>query len=129
MLLLAHLALRHEEWSRAKLRVLVSSESEEEGGARLKDVEEMLAEVRIAAEAETHVGGLQPLIERSRESHLVFLPMVIRRGEFVHPFGTKLDSFLGDLPVSALVLAAEDVALDVDPDVADEGKNQEPPPA
>jgi hypothetical protein len=55
----------------------------------------------------------------SKDAALVFLPFGLKGSRSVDPFGDPLDKLLGRLPSVTLVLAAEDIDLDADPE---EGK-------
>jgi hypothetical protein len=107
---------RTGDWSAARLRLLVPlrRKGEEKLRARL---ETTLAEIRIAAEVETVSSfDRERLVERSRGSHLVFLPLRMVRDAVVDPFGASVAPLLEALPVVALVSATEDIELDAQPD-------------
>ena len=77
----------------------------------------MLDDVRI--EAEPHVienPDADSFIEYSAEAFLVFIPFRIKANQVVDPFGGSLDELLFLLPVVAMVLAAEDIELDAEPE-------------
>jgi hypothetical protein len=54
--------------------------------------------------------------EHSADASLVFLPFRLRGTRPLGPFDTPIDTLLKPLPVTALVLAAEDIDLDAEPE-------------
>jgi hypothetical protein len=115
-LLLAHLMTRTEPWEDARIRLLgmcCSSDATE----TVESLHKVLDEVRIPAEA---VLVEQPTAEvvtqRSADASLVFLPFRLRGNQPLGPFDGPLDRILAPLPVTALVLAAEDIDLDAEPE-------------
>jgi amino acid transporter len=122
MLLFAYLMTRSEEWSGARIRLLVPARGE---GAEklLGTVREMLEAARIDAEPTVVDGGAgDALAEHSRASSIVFLPLEIHGEHQVDPFGHEAKDVVRRLPVVALVMAAQNVELDAQPD---EGKRAE----
>jgi hypothetical protein len=119
MLLLAYLMTRSEDWEDSKIRVLASHNDKDPDEA-MEDLRKVLDEGRIGAEPEI-VGHLSAdvISENSSETTLVFLPFRIKGAQLVDPFGGQLEGLLSRLPVVALVLAAEDIDLDAEPE---EGK-------
>lgn len=119
MLLLAYLITRSDEWGEVRIRVLAACyhwESEE----TIKDLKNTLEEVRIEAEPEVVAkADANAIVEYSSESTLVFLPFRLRGNQLMDPFGGDLEDLLSRLPIVALVLAAEDIDLDAEPE---EGK-------
>lgn len=116
-LLLAYLMTRSDEWREAKIRVVAGASSEEAAEATRRRVEKMLDEVRITAEAEV-IAGLdsERIADLASDSALIFLPMRLRGDLVFDPFGESPEVVLEHLPVTALVAAAEDIELDVQPD-------------
>jgi hypothetical protein len=119
MLLLAYLMTRTEDWGEAKIRVLAPA-SKKDSERVLEGLRQTLEEVRITAEPEvvTEIGA-DGVVERSANAALVFLPLRLRGDQPTDPFGGRLEDLFSRLPVVASVLAAEDIALDVEPE---EGK-------
>ncbi len=116
MLLLAYLMTRTEEWSEAKIRVLAPA-SEKDSESVLEGLRQTLEEVRITAEPEVVAEiSADSVVDRSADAALVFLPLRLRGDQPTDPFGSRLEDLLSRLPVVALVLAAEDIALDVEPE-------------
>jgi amino acid transporter len=122
MLLLAYLMTRSDVWEASKIRVLAgcyNQESEE----TLKDLQKKLEEARIEAEAEIIANAdTESVVHHSADATLVFLPFRLRGNQILDPFSNRLEELLSCLPLVSLVLAAEDVDLDAEPD---EGKAAE----
>jgi amino acid transporter len=122
MLLLAYLVTRNGAWEGAKIRV-VAVGSKDRSQNSVEDLEKMLEEVRIAAEAQVvEEPDAEVVADESSDASLVFLPLRIRNNQPLDPFGGPLDETLFQLPVTALVMAAEDIDLDAEPE---EGKAAE----
>jgi len=116
MLLLAHLMTRTEAWEGARIRLLgiccndVSTETAE-------SLRSTLDEVRIEAEAVLVEGANAGVVaRRSADASLVLLPFRLRGDRPLGPFDGPLEALLAPLPVTALVLAAEDMDLDAEPE-------------
>ncbi len=116
MLLLAHLMTGTEDWEGARIRVLgicctgESTDSEEA-------LRETLDAVRIQAEPVlVEQPGPASVVTHSADASLVFLPMSLRGNLPLGPFDAPLDTLLEPLPVTILVLAAEDIDLDAEPE-------------
>ena len=78
---------------------------------------EELEQVRITAEVVVvEDQETETLIAHSQQSSLVFLPVGLREGQLFDSAGTPIDDFLLRLPLVAMVLAAEDIQLDAEPD-------------
>ncbi len=122
MLLLAYLTTRNQEWDKARIRVLTAGT-----GERLEETKEELVqrleEVRIEAHAEI-VPDLNPetVAAASAESSLVFLPFRIQQFRLTDISGFSLDRVLRKLPATALVMAAEDIDLDAEPEQGASGE-------
>ena len=119
MLLLAYLMTRDEKWDEAKIRLLVGVEGNGDNQT-IESLTEMLEEVRIEATPEIVKDvDADTLAEYSADSSLVFLPFRIRDDQVLDPFGNPMEDTLFLLPVTAMVMAAEEVDLDAEPE---EGK-------
>jgi hypothetical protein len=119
MLLLAYLMTRIEKWSNAKIRLLAVATGDK-SPPTTESLQEMLDDARIEAEPLVIENpDADTIAEYSEESTLVFLPCRIRADKVVDPFGGPLESLLFLLPLVAVVLAAEDIELDAEPE---EGK-------
>jgi amino acid transporter len=116
-LLLAHLMTRTDDWRDASIRVHALLAGSENPSVALKQVKAVVEDVRIEATVDVvEFGGPQDLVDASRQAAVVFLPLRIRGRRLVGPKGQHLSAVLGDLPVTALVLAGEDIDLDAEPD-------------
>ncbi len=116
MLLLAYLTTRHPDWSKAEIRVLTSGKGAGLTQAR-EEIAQMLEEVRIDAQSKI-VAALTPevVVAESSGSALVFLPFKIQQFKLTDINGLSLDRTLPQLPPTALVMAAEDIDLDAEPE-------------
>lgn len=100
----------------------------QEAAALGQSTEEHLPEVRINAQVElTEPGEPQALYTLSQHASLVFAPFSIHGGRFYDGHGSEIDARLKQLPVTVPVLAAQDVALESDPDQPAEGEQPAPP--
>jgi len=119
MLLLAYLMTRSEAWNEAKIRVLAAGH-EKESEETVEGLQKTFQEVRIEAEAEiVENADIDDVVAYSSDSALVFIPFRLRSKQLLGPFGSQVDDLMPRLPVTALVLAAEDIELDAEPE---EGK-------
>jgi hypothetical protein len=76
-----------------------------------------LEEARIEAEpVVVESADVDRIVAHSQDAALVFLPFRLHGDELFNPFGGPLDALTLRLPVVALVLAAEDIELDVEPE-------------
>jgi len=122
MLLFSYLVTRHEEWSRARIRLLAPANlgNQEE---TIESLEGMLADVRIDADPQIiEEADADKLAEISGDASLVFLPFRIRRNQVVDVFGNPMGETLFFLPVCAMVLAAKDIELDAEPEAGEAGE-------
>ncbi len=122
MLLLAHLTTRNKAWQGARIRVLAPGfdHPTEDSMAVFR---QKLENVRIEAEPEMVFNAkASNVIGYSKRSSLVFLPFRLKGNRPLDPFGQPVEQILADLPLTALVLAAEDVELEAEPE---EGKAAE----
>jgi hypothetical protein len=116
MLLLAYLLTRTESWGEAKIRVLdVCAAGDRE--KTVADLSHMLEDVRIQAEPEV-VAAVKPdaVAAYSADAALVFLPFRLRGNRPLDPFDAPLNQIVERLPLTALVLATEDIDLDAEPE-------------
>jgi len=116
MLLLAYLMTRTEEWEDAAIRLLgICCAADTSETAEM--LQQALDETRIPAEAVlVEQAGPDEVAVRSADASLVFLPFHLRGSQPLGPFDGPLDKLLPPLPVTALVLAAEDIDLDAEPE-------------
>jgi amino acid transporter len=122
MLLIAYLMTRHKKWSEAKIRLLAVNFSKKTDPS-VESLKAMLEEVRIEAEPEIVQDlSAETFAEYSSDSSVVFLPFRIKNDQVVDPLGNHMENTLFLLPVVAMVMAAEDIDLDAEPE---EGKAAE----
>jgi amino acid transporter len=122
MLLLAYLTTRHEAWEKAHIRALTEGTGERIEKAK-EELKQLLEEVRIDAQAEI-IADFTPesVVEASSDSSLVFLPFRIQRFKLTDLSGYSLDRVLPKLPPTALIMAAEDIDLDAEPEEGASGE-------
>ncbi len=126
MLLLAYMITRTDDWSDARIRLLVrtSKGAEAEAAAHTQEV---LRDVRIDAEVLPLVArDYDEVLARSDDASLVFLPLRLRHMRVVDPFGEPIHGLLESLPVVALVAAVEDIDLDAEPEDTNGDVDEEP---
>ena len=125
MLLMAYLMTRNEKWSAAKIRLLACADGNGDGQT-IESLEAMLEEVRIEANPQLVKDvDADTLAEYSADSALVFLPFHLSENQVLDPFGNPVENTLFLLPVTAMVLAAEDVELDAEPEEGKAGEMAE----
>ena len=122
MLLLAYLTTRNKAWQTAKIRVLAPS-IDHPTAETMEEFRRKLADARIAAEPEmVFNANMSNIIAYSQKASLVFLPFRLKRDQPLDPFDNPIDQILSYLPTTALVLAAEDIALESEPDTGKAGE-------
>jgi len=116
LLLFAYLMTRTADWEGARIRFLgicCAGDSAQTAEA----LQRTLDETRIEAEAVlVEQAGPGEVAARSADASLVLLPFRLRGSQPLGPFDGSLDDLLAPLPVTALVLAAEDIDLDAEPE-------------
>ena len=116
MLLMAHLMSRTKEWDESRIRCLDvgnAGDTKDE----FEKLSSFLDNVRIKAEPlEVENVDADTIASLSKEASLVFLPFRLKGNQSVDPFGDPLEKLLVRLPSVALVLAAEDIDLDAEPE-------------
>jgi len=116
MLLFAFLVTRSNGWEGAKIKLIATSEGQDPQ-KKLESLVSTLEEVRIEAEPEIVESFDEDLVaEYSASATLVFLPFRLRGYELLNLFGGSLGALVSKLPAVALVLAAEDIDLDAEPE-------------
>jgi amino acid transporter len=117
-LLLAYLMTRSDDWREATIRLITSSRPGEPPAAVRERLRHMLDDIRIQAAVEVADGRLDAptLAAMVAESALTFVPMRLRGDLPLDPFGDLLAQTLERLPAAAVVAAAEDISLAVEPD-------------
>jgi amino acid transporter len=125
MLLMAYLMTRHENWDQSKIRLLVVDDGSK-ADLSIDSIREMLEEVRIEADPEiVRDVDADTFAEYSTDSALAFIPFRIKDNEIIDPFGNPMQDTLFLLPVTAMVLAAEDIELDAEPEEGKAGEMAE----
>jgi len=116
MLLLAHLIRKDRQWNEGTLRILKAEDRDSEAQTA-DEFQNFLDEVRIEAEAlALDRLDAETVIARSQNASLVFLPFKLQGGRLVDPFGAPVEAILRKLPSTVLVLAAEDLDLEAEPE-------------
>ena len=116
MLLLGYLITRSEPWDAAKIRVLAAG-YKADTLENLTDLKNNLEEARIKAEPIIVTNAdIDKLSEYSADAAVVFLPFRLRGDQITCPIDAPIEEIVSRLQVTALVLAAEDIALDAEPE-------------
>jgi nucleotide-binding universal stress UspA family protein len=117
MLLLAHLITRNEEWEGAAIRLLAVRDDSLAESPTVETLQQRMEEVRIdAVPLVVDNSDADTVIETSRGASLVFLPMRLRDLTAISAFGSSPEDLFSHLPLTALVLAAETIELDAEPE-------------
>ncbi len=125
MLLMAYLMTRHEDWDQSRLRLLAVDDGSNPD-LSIESIREMLEEVRIEAEPEIVQDVDEDIFaEYSSDAAVAFIPFRIKNNQIVDLFGNPMDKTLFLLPVTAMVLAAEDIELDAEPEEGEAGEKAE----
>jgi len=116
MMLLGYLITRSAPWDAAKIRVLGAG-YQADTLENLTDLKNNLEEARIKAEPIIVTNAdIDKLSEYSADASVVFLPFRLRGDQITCPIDAPIEEIVSRLPVTALVLAAEDIALDAEPE-------------
>ena len=119
-LLLAYLVTRTDRWQGARIRVLAAAPKGQGADEALQELKQMLDDVRITAEPLiVDDPGHDAIVRESAASQLVFLPLRLTEDGPTGIHEGPLDDTLGQLGITALVLARQDINLDAEPE---EGK-------
>jgi hypothetical protein len=122
-LLLAYLMTRKTEWQDARIRLLAVPGKDQPPDQAREELEQMLEDVRIAAELEIVTGFEgETILEHSAGSSVVFLPFRLGDAGPRTVSDEPLDDVVRELGICAAVLAAQDITLDAEPE---EGKHAE----
>ncbi|MGB5747947.1 MAG: amino acid permease [Desulfobacterales bacterium] len=125
MLLMAYLMTRHENWDESRIRLLAVADSSNVD-LSIDSIKEMLEEVRIEADPEiVRDADADTIAEYSADAALAFIPFRIKNNQIVDSFGNPMEKSLFLLPVTAMVLAAEDIELDAEPEQGKAGEMAE----
>lgn len=122
MLLMAHLMSRSQDWDEAKIRGLdVGSGGDAQN--ETEKLETFLDNVRIKAEAmEVARVDADTIADLSKDAALVLMPFKLKGNQSVDPFGDPVEKLLARLPSTVLVLAAEDIDLEAEPEEGEPAK-------
>ena len=119
MLLLAHLITRSKDWDDARIRVL-STKKKTDATGPVENLKTFLDDVRITADAvELEMVDAETVEEQSGDASLVLMPFQIKADCSLGPFGEPVEHIIDRLSSVAMVLAAEDIDLEAEPE---EGK-------
>ena len=122
MLLLTYLMTRSSEWDRSNIRVLAAG-YDQASGKDIADLNATLEEARIEAATEVVINaGPESIAAYSDDATLVFMPFRFSRQTVAGPFGNPCGELLAKLPTTALVMAAEDIDLDAEPEQGPPGE-------
>jgi hypothetical protein len=123
MLLLAYLMTRTETWKDARIRVVGLADPEVAAETTGQEIERLLREARIPAEAiVVDACDEATLVGRSGDASMIFLPLRIsEKGASLAVGETPIDGLASKLPAAALVLAAQDISLDPEPEEGEHG--------
>ncbi len=116
-LLLGYLMTRGEAWSEARLRAITLAGAGEDAAEVEASLRATLEEARIRAEAVVIPGGeWSAALAAMGNASLALVPFRLRQGRLLDVHGEPLPDSLEGLPPMALVLAAQDVPLESQPD-------------
>ena len=116
MLLIAYLITRHENWQDARIRLLAPKYGDGETPGR-ETLLEMLENFRIEADPQVvPKPDAQSIEHNSGDAALAIVPFRIGGNRISLPFDTQMEDLISRGPVTALILAAEDVDLDAEPE-------------
>ena len=118
MLLLAHLMTRKDPWDQARIRLMATTSDPKNRTEGIKeDLRKMLEEIRIDADPQVVVGPDEHTIAiNSRDASLVLMPFRMGTGKILGAYQTDIDDLASRGMIVALVLAAEDIDLDAEPE-------------
>ncbi len=111
--LLGWLCTRHPEWQRAKITTYVPDHEGTDLEEDTAHVKEILAEARIRTEVVGVEETPAAFISALSSATLALAPLKVRRGMAMGPFDTPLGMLIESLPLAVLVLATNEVSLDV----------------
>lgn len=122
MLLLAYLMTRNEQWESSQIRLLcfhLDQDNEE----TQQMLSKMLEEVRINAVPKIILGvDADTIVNTSRDSDLVFLPVSLTNGLPFVLDDTPVEKILPGLKTVAMAIAARKIELDADPEMGKAGE-------
>ena len=116
MLLLAYLMTRSQNWADATIRVL-TQKFEHTPEQALENLRLKLEDFRIEAQPKVISDvSAETIAAYSMDAALVFLPFRLKGNQPFDPFDRPVEEILNSLPITALVLAAEDIILEAEPE-------------
>ncbi|MCW8858359.1 MAG: amino acid permease, partial [Deltaproteobacteria bacterium] len=116
MLLLGYLMTRSAFWEQARLRVLVAEQNANPETTK-QDLIQELERARISAEAVVVKDcSRTTIIDSSADASLVFLPLTLKKGQIIDCAGELADDLLPNLPLVALIVAAQQIDLEAEPE-------------
>jgi hypothetical protein len=116
-LLMAYLVTRTDDWSHCKIRVVAVAEPDDDSAQLSVDLERMLDEVRISASTHVvEVATQQSVAAVCGDASLLMVPARLHRNEILDPLDADLYTLLEQLPLSAIVVAANPVDLVAGPE-------------
>jgi amino acid transporter len=122
MLLFAYLMTRSEPWDEATICVLAVN-YDDDSPDNEKDLADTLNEVRIEAEPKiVPEADIQKITEISTDASMIFLPFRFRDNRIIGPKDVRVEELLPRLSTTALVLAAEDIDLQAEPEAGTAGE-------
>jgi amino acid transporter len=122
MLLLAYLMTRSPDWAEATIRVL-TPQFEDTPEQALENLRLQLEDYRIDAQPKVVADvSADTIVAYSMDAALVFLPFRLKGDQPLDPFDQPIEEILDGLPIAALVLAAEDITLEAEPETGEAGE-------
>ncbi len=116
MLLLAYLMTRNAPWESASIRVIAIN-YDTESPETLEHLANILNDVRIEAEPKiVLLANIETIVSTSSDASLVMLPIRLWKNRLVGPVEGQIDELLNRLQTAALVMAAEDIDLEAEPE-------------
>lgn len=116
MLLFAYLFTQTESWEDATIRIIAGRHGRTKEKT-IGQLQQTLDEVRIDAAIQVvDEATLLQMHNYSKDAAMTLLPFRFRAGQLCPPVKGSLDAMLSSLSVTALVLAAEDIELDAEPE-------------
>lgn len=115
-ILVAYLCTRTPAWQGARIRVVGSAASSEEGPAA-EHLTALLDEARIRADVTIVVDDdPEALLTACGDAAMVMVPMRLREGRLLDPAGRPLEPLVDRLPVTAAIMAGAPFQLVAQPD-------------
>jgi len=113
-LMTAYLCTRDPEWQHATIRLV--ADAGQDANATKAHLESMLEGARIDADVVTiDQATSEDVVRVCADATLVLMPMRLRRGELLDPFGGDMVALASLLPMTAAIHAGAPIVLDTDP--------------